>query len=323
MPSTLRLALFALALLLPGAALAQGDAWPTRPVRVVVGFTAGGTTDIIARLVGNKLSEAWNQSVAIDNRPGAGGNIGSTIVAKAPPDGYTLLVGSVGPLAVNASLYKDMPYNALTDFAPIVLIATVQNVLVVPPDLPVRSVKDLVELARARPGQLNFASTGSGTSAHLSGELLKQMAKIDMVHVPYRGAVGLNDLLGGRIQLMFATIPSVIAHIRAGSLRAVAVTSSRRSLALPDLPTVEETGYPGFDASSWFGIVAPVGTPRAIVDKIHRDTVRIVNLPDIRENLLSQGADPIGSTPEEFGRFMKSETEKWAEIVRISGARAE
>jgi tripartite-type tricarboxylate transporter receptor subunit TctC len=323
MPSTLRLALFALALLLPGPALAQGDAWPTRPVRVVVGFTAGGTTDIIARLVGNKLSEAWNQSVAIDNRPGAGGNIGSTIVAKAPPDGYTLLVGSVGPLAVNASLYKDMPYDALTDFAPIVLIATVQNVLVVPPDLPVRSVKDLVELARARPGQLNFASTGSGTSAHLSGELLKQMAKIDMVHVPYRGAVGLNDLLGGRIQLMFATIPSVIAHIRAGSLRAVAVTSSRRSLALPDLPTVEETGYPGFDASSWFGIVAPVGTPRAIVDKIHRDTVRIVNLPDIRENLLSQGADPIGSTPEEFGRFMKSETEKWAEIVRISGARAE
>jgi tripartite-type tricarboxylate transporter receptor subunit TctC len=319
----LRFALLVLVALTPLRAAAQGEPWPSKPVRIVVGFTAGGTTDIIARLVGNKLSEAWGQGVSIDNRPGAGGNLGSAIVAKAPPDGYTLLIGSVGPLAVNASLYKDMPYDALTDFAPIVLIATVQNVLVVPPELPVRSVKDLVELARAKPGELNFASTGSGTSAHLSGELLKQMAKIDMVHVPYRGAVGLNDLLGGRIQLMFATIPSVIAHIRAGSLRAVAVTSSRRSLALPDLPTVEETGYPGFDASSWFGIVAPVGTPRAIVDKIHRDTVRIVNLPDIRENLLSQGADPIGSTPEEFGRFMKSETEKWAEIVRISGARAE
>lgn len=314
---------FALLGCVANSALAQVERYPSKPIRLVVGFTAGGTTDIIARLFGHKLSEAWGQSITIDNRPGAGGNLGSNIVAKAPPDGYTLLIGSVGPLAVNASLYKDMPYNALTDFAPIVLIATVQNLLVVHPSVPATTVSELVDLARANPGRLSFASTGNGTSGHLSGELLKHMAKIEMVHVPYRGAIGVNDLLGGNVQLMFATIPSVIAHVRAGSLRPIAVTSNARSLALPDTPTVAETGYPGFDASSWFGIVAPVGTPRQIVEKIHGDVVRILALPEIRENLLTQGADPMGLGPEDFGRFMRSETEKWATIVRISGARAE
>jgi tripartite-type tricarboxylate transporter receptor subunit TctC len=256
-----RAMLLALALLLPGPLAAQTDAYPSRPIRIVVAFTAGGTTDIIARLVGKKMTDAWGQPVLIDNRPGAGGNLGSNIVAKAPPDGYTLLIGSVGPLAVNATLYPNMPYDNLKDFAPICLVAEVPNMLIVHPSVPVHSVQDLIDLARAKPGTLNYGSTGNGTTGHLSGELLNEQAKIDLVHIPYRGATAVTDLLGGQIQLMFATIPSVIQHVRAGSLRAIAVTSSRRSAALPDIPTVAESGYPGFEASSWYGFVAPAGSP--------------------------------------------------------------
>jgi tripartite-type tricarboxylate transporter receptor subunit TctC len=316
-----RAMLLALALLLPGPLAAQTDAYPSRPIRIVVAFTAGGTTDIIARLVGKKMTDAWGQPVLIDNRPGAGGNLGSNIVAKAPPDGYTLLIGSVGPLAVNATLYPNMPYDNLKDFAPICLVAEVPNMLIVHPSVPVHSVQDLIDLARAKPGTLNYGSTGNGTTGHLSGELLNEQAKIDLVHIPYRGATAVTDLLGGQIQLMFATIPSVIQHVRAGSLRAIAVTSSRRSAALPDIPTVAESGYPGFEASSWYGFVAPAGTPDPIIRKLHALIAGIVSTPDINDQLSSQGADPVGNTPEEFAQYMQRETEKWSKVVKASGIR--
>jgi tripartite-type tricarboxylate transporter receptor subunit TctC len=316
-----RALLLALALLFPATLAAQTDTYPSRPIRIVVAFTAGGTTDIIARLVGKKMTDAWGQPVLIDNRPGAGGNLGSNIVAKAPPDGYTLLVGSVGPLAVNATLYPNMPYDNLKDFAPICLVAEVPNMLVVHPSVPVHSVQDLVDLARAKPGTLNYGSTDNGTTGHLSGELLNEQAKIDLVHIPYRGATAVTDLLGGQIQLMFATIPSVIQHVKAGSLRAIAVTSSRRSAALPDIPTVAESGYPGFEASSWYGFVAPAGTPDPIIRKLHALIAGIVGTPDINDQLSSQGADPVGNPPDEFRRYMQRETEKWGKVVKASGVR--
>ena len=321
MRAPLRAILLVGALLVPSALAAQTDTYPSKPIRIVVAFTAGGTTDIIARLVGKKMTDAWGQPVVIENRPGAGGNLGSNIVAKAPPDGYTLLIGSVGPLAVNATLYPNMPYDNLKDFAPICLVAEVPNMLVVHPSVPVHSVQDLVNLARAKPGTLNYGSTGNGTTGHLSGELLNERAKIDLVHIPYRGATAVTDLLGGQIQLMFATIPSVIQHVRAGSLRAIAVTSRRRSSALPEIPTVAESGYPGFEASSWYGFVAPAGTPHPIIRKLHALIAGIVNIPEINEQLSSQGADPVGNTPEEFAQYMRRETDKWAKVVKASGIR--
>ena len=323
MKGLIRTILVAAALLLPSAVAAQVDNYPSRPIRVVVAFTAGGTTDIIARIVGKKLTDAWGQQVIIDNRPGAGGNLGSNVVAKSAPDGYTLLIGSVGPLAINATLYPNMPYDHLKDFVPICLVASVPNMLVVHPSVPVRSVKDLVDLARAKPGTLNYGSTGNGTTGHLSGELLNERAGINLVHVPYRGATAVTDLLGGQIQMMFATIPSVIQHVRAGSLRAIAVTSNRRSPALPDIPTIAESGFPDFEAGSWFGFVAPTGTPEPIIRKLHEQIAAIVRMPDINEQLASQGADPVGSTPEEFGQYMRSETEKWAKVVKASGIKLE
>lgn len=323
MKSHVRALLLAVTLLFPRALAAQTDTYPSRPIKVVVAFTAGGTTDIIARIVGKKLTDAWGQQVIIDNRPGAGGNLGSNVVAKSPPDGYTLLIGSVGPLAINATLYPNMPYDHLKDFVPICLVASVPNMLVVHPSVPVHSVKDLVDLARAKPGTLNYGSTGNGTTGHLSGELLNERAGINLVHVPYRGATAVTDLLGGQVQLMFATIPSVIQHVRAGNLRAIAVTSSRRSPALPEIPTIAESGYPDFEAGSWFGFVAPTGTPEPIVRKLHAQIAGIVRMPDINEQLASQGADPVGSTPEEFGQYMRSETEKWAKVVKASGIRLE
>ena len=319
----IKVALLAAALLLPGPLLAQTADYPARPIRIVVAFTPGGTTDIIARILGKKLTEAWGQAVVIENRPGAGGNLGSEIVARSPADGYTLLIGSVGPLAINATLYPKMPYDNLKDFAPVSLVAAVSNMLVVHPSVPVKTVQDLVTLAKAKPGELNYGSTGNGTTGHLSGELLNDQAKIKLVHIPYRGAVAVNDLLGGQVQMMFATIPSVIQHVRAGSLRAVAVTSNRRIPAVSDIPTIAESGYPAFEASSWYGIVAPAGTPDAIVRKLSAEIARIIRLPDINEQLSSQGAEPIGSTPEEFGQYMKGETEKWAKIVRASGIKLE
>src|SRR5215472_11096479 len=308
-----------LALVIAGAA-AQGS-YPNRPITMVVGFTAGGSTDIVTRLIAEEMRKSWGQPVVIDNRPGAGGNIGAALVAKAKPDGYTLLMGSVGPLAINASLYPSMPYDNLKDFTPISLVVHVPNMLVVnPAAMPVNSFAEFVALLKANPGKYFFASTGTGTSSHLSGELLKTMAGVQATHVPYKGAVALNDLLAGeQIHFMFATIPSVIEFVRAGRLRALAVTSRMRSEAVPDIPTVAESGYPEFEASSWFGLLGPAELPRDVVAKIQGEVVRALKIPEIRSKLVQQGADPVGSTPEEFAAYLRSETAKWSKVVKASG----
>jgi len=305
-------------------ASAQGS-YPSRPITIVVAFSAGGSTDIVARLIAEEIRKALGQPVVVDNKPGAGGNIGTAFVAKARPDGYTLLIGSVGPLAINASLYSKMPYDNLKDFTPICLIVHVPNVLVVNPNaMPVNSFAEFVALAKANPGKYFFSSTGVGTSSHLSGELLKSLTGVEATHVPYKGAVALHDLLAGQqVHFMFATIPSVVEFIRAGRLRALAVTSKTRSTSMPDVPTVAESGFPDFEASSWFGLLGPADLPRDIVAKLQAEVVRALKVPEIRESLIQQGADPVGSTPEEFAAYIRSETVKWEKVVRASGAKAE
>jgi tripartite-type tricarboxylate transporter receptor subunit TctC len=308
--------------MLAAPALGQG-AYPSRGIRIVVAFTPGGTTDIIARIVAAQLERRFGQPVVIDNRAGAGGNIGTDHVAKAPADGYTLLIGSVGPLAVNASLYRNLPYDPRRDFAAVTLIAGVPNVLILRPDFPAGDVAGLVAEARRRPGALTYASTGSGTSSHLSGVMLDRMAGIQTLHVPYRGAVALNDLLAGRVDFMFATIPSVIAQIRAGRFRAIAVSSTERSRALPEVPTMVEAGFPEFDASSWFGLLAPAGTPAPIVARLAEEVHAILRDPAIERQMVEQGADPVGHGPEAFAAFIAREVTRWGEIVRAAGATAD
>jgi tripartite-type tricarboxylate transporter receptor subunit TctC len=316
-------ALAILFVLFTQVAHAQTD-WPKRPVTIVVGFTAGGTTDIIARNLSVELAKTWGQPVVIENRTGAAGNIGGDMVAKAKPDGYTLFMGSTGPLAVNASLYKSMPFDHLKDFTPISLVADVPNMLVLNPGaMPVSSFKEFTSLIKANPGKYFYASTGTGTASHLSVELLKSIAGLEVTHVPYKGAVALNDVLAGEsVHFMFATIPSVIQFVRAGKLRALAVTSLKRSAGVPDVPTVAESGFPGFDANSWFGLVGPARMPAELASKISADIARILKQPEMRERFIHQGADPVGSTPEEFGNFMRAETAKWAKVVKASGASA-
>jgi len=299
--------------------------YPSRQVTIVVGFSAGGSTDIVARLLAEELRKSTGQPVVIDNRPGAAGNIGAMIVARAKPDGYTLLMGSVGPLAINPSLYDSMPYDNLRDFTPISLVVHVPNMLVVNPAvMPVQTFQEFVALLKKNPGKYFFASTGSGTSSHLSGELLKQMAGVDATHVPYKGAVALNDLLAGeQVHFMFATIPSVIQFVRAGRLRALAVTTKTRSAAMPEVPAIAELGYPDFEASSWFALLGPAHLPEEVVTRMHAEVARIIRDPAIREKLSQQGADPVGGTPEELGEYMRAETAKWAPIVKASGAKAD
>ncbi|MEO7403515.1 MAG: tripartite tricarboxylate transporter substrate binding protein [Burkholderiales bacterium] len=304
---------------------AAAQTYPSRPITIVVGFSAGGTTDIIARIVGEELRQAWGQSIVIENRSGAGGNIAAQHVARAKPDGYTLLTGSVGPLAANASLYAAPGFDNLKDLQPITLFAYVPNVVVVNPKaMAVTNFAEFMALVRANPGKYNYASTGSGTTSHLSGELLQIMSGVKITHVPYKGAVAVNDLLSGeQIHFMFATIPSVIQHVRSGKLRALAVSSLARSAGIPDVPSIAELGFPGFDASSWFGLVGPAGMPRDVVVQLQTEVARAFKRPAVRDKMIQQGADPSGNTPEEFGAYMRAETEKWAKVIKSAGLKAD
>jgi tripartite-type tricarboxylate transporter receptor subunit TctC len=306
------------------APFAFAQAYPNHAIRLIVPFPAGGTTDILARDVAKKLTDTLGQAVVVDNRPGAGGNIGADIVAKAAPDGYTLLMGTVGTHAINPSLYAKMPYDHVKDFVPVVLVAGVPNVLVVNPSVPINSVADLIKLAKAKPGTINFASSGSGTSIHLSGELFKTMAGVDMTHVPYKGSSpALTDLMGGQVQIMFDNLPSSLALIKSGKLRAVAVTSLKRAPTLPDVPTIAESGLPGFEASSWFGILAPAGTPAPIIARLNAEVNKYLQSPEGNEQLLAQAAEVAGGPPEKFVAHIRAETDKWAKVVKASGAKVD
>jgi tripartite-type tricarboxylate transporter receptor subunit TctC len=316
------------AALLPAWSAAQ-TAWPTKPVRIVVPFAAGGTTDILARALAPELGKAFGQTFFVDNKPGAGGNVGADMVAKSPPDGYTLLMGTVGTQAINAALYPKMPFDPLHDLAPITLMAGVPNVLVINPakaqQYGIRDVKDLIAYAKAHPGKLNMASSGNGTSIHLSGELFKSMTGTYMVHFPYKGSgPALLDLIGGTMDVMFDNLPSALPQIKAGKLTALAVTSSQRSAALPDVPTVAEAaGLKGFEASSWFGLLAPAGTPADIIGRIQQETAKALGTPALKERLLAQGAIPSGMSPAEFTQFIAAETKKWTTVVKVSGAKVD
>ena len=306
------------------AVTVSAQSYPTKPIRLVVPFPAGGTTDVLARAAAQKLTETLGQPVVVDNRPGAGGNIGAELVAKSPPDGYTLLMGTVGTHAINPSLYPKMPYDHVRDFVPVILVAGVPNVLVINPALPVNSVQELIAYAKANPGKLNFASSGNGTSIHLSGELFKTMAGVQITHVPYKGsAPALQDLVGGQVQLMFDNLPSALALIKGGRLKALAVTSKERAPALPDVPTMAESGLPGFEASSWFGLLAPAGTPQPVVAKLNAEIAKWLASPEAKEKLLAQGANAAGGTPEDFTRHIAAETAKWQKVVKESGAKVD
>ncbi len=309
-------------------ALAQG-AWPNKPVRIIVPFAPGGTTDILARALAPELTRAFGQSFVVENRAGAGGNIGAEAVSKSPADGYTLLMGTVGTHGINRALYDKLPYDPIKDFVPISLVAAVPNVMVMNADkaraLGINNVRDFIRHAKANPGRLNMASSGNGTSIHLAGELFKTMTGTYMVHFPYRGsAPALMDMVAGNMDVMFDNLPSAMVHIRSGKLRALAVTSTERSGALPDIPTVEEAGgLKGFDASSWFGLLAPTGTPADIVNRIQQETAKALATPAMKEKLLAQGAIPSGNTPAEFARLIDAEHRKWAQVVKASGAKVD
>src|SRR4051812_45165934 len=298
--------------------------YPAKQVRMIVGFPPGQATDIVARLVAEKLSSRLGQSFFVDNKPGAAGIIGTELVVKAPPDGYTLQMNSSGPLSVNPGLYAKLPYDPVRDLQPISIAATVPLFLVVHPSLAANSVKELVALAKSQPGKLNYASGGSGVTNHLVMEMFKFAASLDMTHVPYKGGPpAVTDLIAGQVSLMFETGPGILPHVRSGKLRALGVGSVKRSAATPDLPTIAEQGYPGFDGVAWIGLVAPAGVPRAIVDKLAAETAAIIALPDVRERLLALGAEPAANSPDEFGAYIKSEIAKWGKVIKESGARVE
>lgn len=298
----------------------SAQAWPARPVRLIVPFPPAGGTDVIARVIAPRVGEALGQQVVIDNRAGANGNVGTELVARSSPDGYTLLLNGGGTLAVNPSLYKNLPYDSLRDFAPVSLVALQPSVLVVHPSVPARTVKELISLARKQPGHLNYASSGNGSLAHLSAEVFRTMARIDMVHVPYKGAgPSLADLLAGQVHLIFASSPSVMPHVQNGRLRALGVTTARRVRATPDVPTISEAGVPGFELTGWYGLLAPAGTPVPIVNRLNEVLARTLGLPDVQEKLVGQGLEVVTTTPREFGDYLKAEIAKYARVVREAG----
>ena len=323
-PSTRRLALATLATAAAAALLpltANAQAYPTKPITIIVPFSAGGTTDILARVVGQALTAELGQSVIIDNRAGAGGNIGGQLAARSAADGYTLFMGTVGTHAINESLYKKMPFDPIKDFAPLSRVANVPNLLVAHPSQPFKTVPEMIAYAKANPGKLNFGSSGSGSSIHLSGELFKSMAKVDMVHIPYKGsAPAVNDLLGNQIAIMFDNMPSAIQHVRAGKLRAIAVTTAKRSPELPNVPTIAEAGVPGYEATSWFGLFAPSATPAPIVAQLNKAIVKVLGQADVKQKIADQGGEVVAETPAQFAAFIKAETAKWGKVVKDSGA---
>ncbi len=300
------------------------QSYPTKMIRYVVPFPAGGPLDIVARALGQELTKSLGQPVIIDNRPGAGGNIGADFVAKSPPDGHTILMGAVSTHAINVTLYSKLPYDPIRDFAPVTRIPSGPNVLVVHPSIPARNVQELIAVARAHPGQLNFASGSTGSAGHLAGELFKVMAHVDMVHIPYKGAApAVVDLLGGHVSLMFDNLASGLPNIKAGRVRALAVTTLKRSPMIPELPTISESGLRGFDVSTWFGVFAPAGTPAEIVNRLNTEIARVLRTQDMKERLAFLGAEPVGNRPEEFAAFVKAEIPKYAKVIRASGARAD
>lgn len=302
---------------------AQTAAWPNKPVKLVVGYAAGGATDVIARIIGAKLGEQLGQSVVVDNRAGANSNTAAELVARSPADGYTLYVFTIAN-TINASLYDKLSYDPLKDFELIGLIAKIPNILVVNEKLPIKSVAEYVQFAKSDPNGITFASSGSGSSIHLSGEMFKMIANLKMLHIPYRGsAPAINDLLGGQVQSMFDNTPSALPHVRAGKLRAIAITSAQRSTLLPDVPTVAESGFPGFDVQSWFGLAAPAGTPRAVVDRLNAELGKVLESPEVRERLINLAATPSPGTPAQFRSFATAEVKRWQDVVKQSGAKAE
>ena len=325
-----QISLFTALVLFVGASHAQ-QAWPSKPVRIVVPFAPGGTTDILARAIAPELTRAFGQTFFVENKAGAGGNLGADIVAKSSNDGYTLLMGTVGTHGINRALYNKLPFDPIKDFAPITVVAGVPNVMVLNADMAkarnINSVPDFIAYAKANPGKLNMASSGNGTSIHLAGELFKSMSGIYMVHFPYKGSgPAMLDLLGGSMDVMFDNLPSAIPHIKSGKLKALAVSSNQRSEAVPDLPTLEEAGGPalkGYEASSWFGLLAPAGTPVSVVNRIQQEVAKAMGTAAVKEKLLSQGAIPGGNTPDEFVKFIDAEHKKWAQVVKASGAKVD
>ena len=294
----------------------HAQAYPSRPVRIIVPYVPGGGVDFVGRTIAQKLSETWGSPVIVENRPGAGTNIGSELVARSAPDGYTLLVGGV-PNSVNVTLYKKLSYDILKDFAPITRTTTAPNILVVHPSVPAKSVKELLALAKSRPGQLTYASAGVGSSNHLSGELFRTLGGVDILHVPYKGGgAAVTDLMGGQVSMYFGTTPSTAPHVKSGRLRALGLTSAKRSPLLPELPTIAEAGLPGYDQSAWHGLLAPAATPQPIIDRLHGDVVRALRSPDVVQRMASQGVDVITSTPAEFAAFLRQDIAKYAKLVK-------
>jgi tripartite-type tricarboxylate transporter receptor subunit TctC len=298
--------------------------FPNRPVRMIVPSTPGGSVDTLARTVGARLSERWKQQVVVDNRAGAGGIIGAETVARALPDGYTLIMATIASMATNVSLKRELPYDPVKDFAPVTLVAAQQLVLLVHPGVAAKSVPDLIQLAKKKTAQLTFASAGSGTGGHLSGELFKLLAGIDMLHVPYKGvAPALVDVISGQVTMTFSSILSGTPHVKSNRLRALGVTATRRSPALPDVPTIAEAGVPGYESSTWYGVLGPKAMPRPVVMKLNRDIVAVLNVPELRERLQNEGAEPVGNTPEQFGDFIRTEIVKWAKVFKAAGIKPE
>jgi tripartite-type tricarboxylate transporter receptor subunit TctC len=318
-----RVAAFALGLAVSFLAAAQ-DPFPTKTVRIIVPYPAGGPADLLPRVVGEKLALKWGQPVVVENKPGASGSIGMAEGARADPDGYTLVLAPTGNLTVNPTLFPKLPFDTHRDLTPVTLLAQSPNVLVVHPSVPVKTFRELIDYAKANPGKLNFSSPGDGSGAHLAGELLKLEAGIEAVHIPYKGmAPAVNDLLGGQVQMMFAGISTAVQHVKTGRLVGLAIAGPKRVAQLPDLPTVIESGIPGFDVTSWYGIVARAGTPPAIVQKIQRDMAEALQMEDVKKRLAVLGLEPVGNTPEAFDAIIKAESRKWGDIVRRAGIKAQ